>query len=72
MTEQDTNYMVTGLRKGYRVSLVRDLSHDEAVDLKNILNRNNISVSASVVPQGIMAPRASEDIDEIIRKWRKR
>ena len=66
------SYMVTGVRNGYRTPLVRDLSYEEAKDLKTRLNRNNSYVKASIAPQGIVAFNENIPIDDIIREWRRR
>lgn len=70
--DDDDSYMVTGLRNGYRTTLVRDLSYEEAKDLKTRLNRGNAYVNASIAPQGNVAVNEHIPIDDILREWRMR
>ena len=65
----DKRYMVTGMRQGYRVPIMYNLSHDKATDLKEKLNKDNKFVNASVILLSGVAVRTNKDINKIIHDW---
>lgn len=62
-------YNITGMRGHYRYILIRDLSYDDAIDLKNTLNAKNEWVNANIqLVEGVRTP-SNIPIDDIINDW---
>jgi len=61
---------VTGILYGYRTILMRDLTLEEATDLRYRLNTNNEFVEAAIITQSNAAAEKSKNIEETIRSWK--
>lgn len=62
-------YNISGMRGQYRYILIRDLSYDDAKDLKNELNTKNEWVKASIQRVEGVLMQSNVPIDEIINSW---
>ena len=62
-------YNITGMRGQYRYILMRDLSYEDAIDLKNTLNTKNEWVKASLSYVGGVLSQNNVPVDEIIKEW---
>lgn len=62
-------YNISGMRGQYRYILIRDLSYDDAIELKDILNTKNEWVKANIQLVEDVRTRSNITIDEIINDW---
>lgn len=62
-------YNISGMRGQYRYILIRDLSYDDAKDLKDTLNTKNEWVKANILPVEDVRMRSNIPIDAIINDW---
>ena len=62
-------YNISGMRGQYRYILIRDLSYDDAKELKVILNTKNEWVKASIQLVESVHTQLNVPIDEIINSW---
>ena len=62
-------YNISGIRGQYRYILIRDLSYDDAKELKDILNTKNEWVKANIQLVEDVRTQSNVPIDEIINNW---